>query len=138
LDRFYTQCEYFNRVWIIQEVALSKKATIFTGDFEIAWEAIGTAALWLDKKGYYFYCKSVRQVANLWALHREISQGGTKRLLIDLLRQTLSSKASNPRDKIFALLGVAIADQDPELVIDYRKDDIDVFRDAIRYLLRKS
>jgi hypothetical protein len=43
------------------------------------------------------------------------------------------SKASNPRDKVYSLIGLSAAQDDQKLRIDYSKSIREVFVDVIRY-----
>ena|SRR2546430_3295560 len=56
------------------------------------------------------------------------------RSLLELLRTTRRTKATDPRDKVYALLG--LADEEMFFEVDYEKDVRDVFTNVARYLLR--
>jgi len=37
-------CKWFSRLWVVQEIALARHATVIWGEFEISWQWIGLAA----------------------------------------------------------------------------------------------
>jgi hypothetical protein len=141
LGRFYGWCTYFKRIWIVQEVVYSKSATIFANDFEMDWDAIGTAAVWLVKKGYEVFTPSLRTVASLWELTKTSRLDRTTRKpLADLLLDTVQSSSTDRRDRIFALIGLSNEESDPQVqtLVNYdENDDGKSFRSMTRYLLGK-
>lgn len=54
LNRLF-RYEWFNRVWVIQEVAFASKAVVLLGDEQIDWLIVGRAASWLAVNGYGGY-----------------------------------------------------------------------------------
>ncbi|RYP34311.1 hypothetical protein DL767_004305 [Monosporascus sp. MG133] len=108
---------YWNRVWIIQEMCLAKEARILADGHWLSWTDFKHFLLMLE------HCMKwvVRDVGpNFRALirltsifHHHGGQGGPS--LAQLLVQFRWSQASNPRDKVYSLLGLA-PPQDRELV----------------------
>jgi Heterokaryon incompatibility protein (HET) len=91
---------YFSRVWVIQELLLSQNAIIPVGDMEF-WAGSVTA-------------KHLETLPSLWSWDSTdapwaqfMGQGSFDEENIYLvLRRTWQSKASDPRDKIFGILGL--------------------------------
>lgn len=108
---------YWSRVWIIQELCLAREARILADGHWLSWTDFKHFLLMLE------HCMKwvVRDVGpNFRALIRLTSifhhyggQGGPS--LAQLLVQFRWSQASNPRDKVYSLLGLAPS-QDCELV----------------------
>ncbi|QDS71202.1 hypothetical protein FKW77_010275 [Venturia effusa] len=141
LSRFYDWCAYFKRIWILQEVACSRSATVFANDFQMDWNAVGTAALWLSRKGYEAMCPSLQIVASLWTLTKTSRQEqSTRKSLADLMLETVQSQSTDRRDRVFALLGLSSEGEDPLLQALINYDDGSeeaTFIKTARYLLDK-
>ncbi|KAK4100775.1 hypothetical protein N658DRAFT_507455 [Parathielavia hyrcaniae] len=80
-------------MWIIQEMCLAKEARILAGGHSLAWTDFKHYLLMLE------HCMSI--------FHHYGGQGGPS--LAQLLVQFRWSQASNPRDKVYSLLGLAPA-----------------------------
>ncbi|KAE9381310.1 hypothetical protein N431DRAFT_298421, partial [Stipitochalara longipes BDJ] len=107
LDKFFRQA-YWRRVWVIQEVAVAAKAKVLCGRYEITWEDIDAIiATWQKTPGSV----PVNTRAYLKAVHlvefRDRFQVKREPIsLLDAMRWTYQTEATDPRDKIFALLGL--------------------------------
>lgn len=113
--------EYWARVWITQEVAFARKGVIKCPEIEISYGeckrfyemlAKGLADLKRMFKDFGVYDSLfVKRVLDSFKLS-EIFVGvipGTR--LLDLLRQTRFKKATDPRDKLYAMLGLSDMNQ---------------------------
>jgi hypothetical protein len=101
---------YFYRIWVIQEVANAKLATINYGDKTMGWSILEEQRL----KTLDIYDKTPTWISSIYP-----RQEYTTHDLSNLLFSTNSSRASDPRDKVFALLGL-IQDADQfGLIPDY-------------------
>ncbi|KAH7082693.1 heterokaryon incompatibility protein-domain-containing protein [Paraphoma chrysanthemicola] len=96
---------WFERVWVIQEVARSKSAIVICGTRAVAWDCF---TRWPTRQA----CLPVSDV--LWSDYIPgvlnynsgfASSTGTEALL-RTLRETRAAGATDPRDKVFALLGL--------------------------------
>lgn len=92
---------WFSRVWVLQEVALANKAVVCCGNKEISWESFkafkywNVAASWVETLPYAVETT----VKSLY------SGGGTPgRRLLSMLAATRHCGATDPRDKLFAIL----------------------------------
>lgn len=102
--------EYFKRTWTIQEVILAKEVFILFRDSLLPWPLMLSKILKLHfelhiTRDHPLAHIPIVQVQNL--LGNDRSPG-----LSDVLRATEASKATDPRDKIYALLG--LIKEDPE------------------------
>lgn len=92
--------EYWHRVWIILELALSKEVVIMCGSAQLTWAAIkSTLAVSKPVKGL----NHLREIARL----RTTIVEDKPVHIYDALYSSHQSRASEPRDKVFALLGLA-------------------------------
>ncbi|KAK2028746.1 heterokaryon incompatibility protein, partial [Colletotrichum zoysiae] len=94
---------YFSRAWVLQEVALARKATLICGKFSMPWSALPSVL--------QFRAPAYRDSSDLLQL-------------LDLARH---SHATDPRDKLFAVFGlVSCADADG-IAPDYTKSTEEVY-----------
>jgi len=124
---------WFKRLWVIQEVTLSRAAELYWGYGSIDFILIGRATTHvLD----HYYESFVQYAAfsgldncdimfNIW----------TKQLgnfsFFDTLQFTRDFKASEPKDKIFGMLGLTTSDSNPDGMLfmepDYSLDTVEVY-----------
>ncbi|KAI6749314.1 hypothetical protein HG530_015153 [Fusarium avenaceum] len=113
------ELRWFSRIWVVQEVVLSEKDPILLhGDHCYAWECLGWAATWLRRSGYMrlpWIPEPLRNVDTISDLRRTRT-----RWPLDALMSITQVKfhATDQRDKIYALLGLATMIPD-ELKPDY-------------------
>ncbi|OAQ65209.2 ankyrin repeat and SAM domain-containing protein 6 [Pochonia chlamydosporia 170] len=123
---------WFERVWILQEVANARAAQICCGTQAVS-SRVFTQAPNLLQATVKSPCKEVLDI--MPGPLRQDSWWDETRDLYHLLQKFRGSKARDPRDKIFALLGMASDLQNtPHLIADYTKSVEDVILEAGRYL----
>ncbi|KAF2027293.1 hypothetical protein EK21DRAFT_72158 [Setomelanomma holmii] len=111
---------WFMRVWVIQEVARSKVAVVICGSRVVSWDCFTR---------WPFRQATLPKSDVLWSDHTPgvlnyssgfASSTGTEALL-RMLRETRASGATDPRDKVFALLGL-LSDEERHIysrLVDY-------------------
>ncbi|KAF5618340.1 het-6-heterokaryon incompatibility [Fusarium sp. NRRL 52700] len=138
----------FQRAWIIQEVAVSRKPAIFCGLLMLSFDVVGRAATFLVESSWIkvfhqMYSVSgaasfIMSMMNCRVRHQE----GEHQSLSLLLASTRRFKATKPVDKIFALINLAESGRKdplpPALKPDYRKSVVEVFRDVTLHLIRQG
>ena len=140
---------WFGRVWVIQEAALARGNICYCGSFSINLEEVLRAMTWLDHKHLHIdrrlvYCQKMRSARDLWYLvdheHGWFYTPSRGNKVPDLPYLTnLSSRfdATDPRDKLFAIVGLAEKASGkihPLITPDYTKSVKQVFRDGARYI----
>ncbi|KAI1463434.1 heterokaryon incompatibility protein-domain-containing protein [Daldinia caldariorum] len=150
VHKFFYQ-PWFNRVWILQEIVLAKTATIVYGDRQIGWDRLLGAidALRRLQLGQHTHiwrlsgaarADSVRmcwlRVRN--ARSEEKPSRSIHLELADLLWQTRFFGKSEPRDRLYGILGLLKFDVSSEklLEVDYKKPVADVFRDLAIFMFK--
>jgi hypothetical protein len=142
---------YFERMWVLQEVLVSRDATFFWGSCQIPWrDTFGLAVIWAaaNKFGFPSLDDQFQGIPEM--ARAEILVLG-RDSLIGLLDHTRERKAADPRDKFFALLGITrrisgnpdVTDKVPffgETLIkpDYRLSLRDVYLSVTRTILAES
>jgi hypothetical protein len=140
---------WWMRMWVIQEVTLARRTAIFCGPFDLAWDNLQIATRFALSYDLPIFYKTPEEIAKgdhflqAWNLmrkarYREALGDGTGLPLQELLTNNISCFASDPRDMIFSLLGLATDVNDAsELVIDYQKPVQKVYTDLIKFQVRK-
>ncbi|KAI1276055.1 HET domain-containing protein [Xylaria sp. FL0933] len=142
LQRLF-QRSWFTRIWVIQEVVLSREdPVILLGEQRYPWDRLGWASSWLRRKGYLrlpHMPSSIQNVDTISNIRRS-----RKRWRLDALLMATSVKchATDQRDKVYALLGLAdlsfnTAGTHDELLPDYRLSVQEVYIKVANFLLRE-
>lgn len=127
--------DWFERVWIIQEAtAAVDTKTIQCGDSTIDWWGFVTTAMFLshavtrpDLHDYFPNTQllgsvSMRRLCNLDNLLRKIRTGRYRTDLLGILANYRYYKATDARDKVYALLGLVTKSSAHDLIPDYSLD----------------
>ncbi|KAK0732921.1 hypothetical protein B0T26DRAFT_758192, partial [Lasiosphaeria miniovina] len=140
---------WFYRVWCIQEIALASSALVIWGDCEIVWRWVGIAAGSIQANYYQVILKhfGMSGVSNAYLMYR-ISQAelDMRPLMLSfshLVAMTRHFQATDPRDRIFGLLGLPATDSDPDngqlfVEPDYSLPPQTVYRDYAHKALRSD
>ena len=131
------QREYWRRIWVVQEIACATKLTILCGSRAVPWEIIvATQSAWIQVKGAiqsplleeenvfrYFLTRDLTYQdcgpLPLEANRKTHMENEILVSLVNLLHTNWTAFATDPRDKIYALVGLAADCQDPAISIDY-------------------
>ncbi|KAF2832373.1 HET-domain-containing protein [Ophiobolus disseminans] len=128
--------QWFTRVWILQEAANAQEATVCCGTFSIPAEAFAHAPS-LIREEPKPHCQAVLNI--MPGTSRSETWWGQERDLCTLLRMFQSSKATDERDKIYALLGMSTCSVDKQSIdIDYQTPTHEVVHKVMTYLLQST
>lgn len=143
---------YFSRVWIIQEILVSRKILVRCPSLGMWFDTLTSAFEWilLDPDRYALSPRlkieheidTVRfstSLNNIWHLKRSMMgyQTGNPPSLTSAFKWYRRFQASDPRDKVFALIGISsMAGAENRLIIDYKMKVQDVFRAAVLYIIQ--
>ncbi|EKG20144.1 Heterokaryon incompatibility [Macrophomina phaseolina MS6] len=136
---------WFSRVWTIQEIMLANEVVVYSGPFEYPWKTMYNTALVV---GALF--NNIRPTGWLAAIDRKYVEGARLHVLMKRFGQPLrrrplefyfdlarSHGATDPRDKVFALLGLAEPEPRTEyLDADYSRTVQEVYLLCASYVLR--
>ena len=126
---------YFGRAWIVQEISASKSVIMFCGSAFIQWE---TVELISDELGRHRIHN--RATPYLLISLRRTIQKEDRIGILRLLNRTRRCQATDTRDKVYALLGLAEDVQTPDVTPDYHPtvSISDLYKRLTRLLLEKS
>ncbi|KAF9872085.1 het domain protein [Colletotrichum karsti] len=154
---------WFLRVWVLQEVVVSKLVSIQCGRRRIPWDDFCNALLsnprYHDQYGFSLRAKEkvdiVRDMFQARCAYQEshdlhhlrptwhsrvISYGSRSDDIVEMLTRARQLEASDPRDKVFALLGIStnVDLDDARLSVDYDKPVAQVYADFARYVMETT
>ncbi|KAI1335974.1 hypothetical protein F5Y15DRAFT_221628 [Xylariaceae sp. FL0016] len=122
LTKFIKQ-RYFRRVWILQEVGLARKATVFSPDFTLPWSRLRTL---MQSQG--------NLPPPLLRLDPQIyTKPGQLLRMLDFAREC---DAKDSRDKVFAILGLITDAPSQGLAADYSQSTEQVYIQVAIQLLK--
>ena len=146
LFRDFLMQAWWGRVWVIQEVAVSSRAAVVVGESEIEWSSVCDAIVTIGLSGavpnqvdslvYMKGVSSIRTLGNIEVLRERLKQDSLPSVstLVAASRQA----ATDPRDLVYALLGLAKENDDPLLRPNYLDSNSvsAVFLNLIEYSVR--
>lgn len=145
--------DYFTRAWVVHEVAVGQKVQLYHGGLYIDFEIFLRLSMHLahphrrnmlttgDEKDQVFQgTGSLENIAVMAFLRPDSSvfnQDIAERSTLDaVLFSTMMFRATDPRDKVFAVLGVSSYDDCNGLLVpDYTKSVSQVYCDTAEHLL---
>ncbi|KAJ4990240.1 heterokaryon incompatibility protein [Stagonosporopsis vannaccii] len=109
-------CTWFERLWTIQELALSRAAEVYWGLGQINFKLIGVAALHVldHHQSTFLHYNAMNGLKRCCGMYNYWTSAWDEVTFFGLLVMTRRSKASEPRDKVFGILGLSAQDSDPE------------------------
>lgn len=132
---------WFQRVWVIQEAALSPKTVVYSANEEIPWEELLMINEMASTPEYAGEARwSVQTRDSMPAIWNALanSHGKGPLPILEVFLKALDLKATNPRDKLWALLSFGHetreADKIPALLLpDYSKPLDEVMANFTRW-----
>ncbi|OBU01409.1 hypothetical protein VE01_00404 [Pseudogymnoascus verrucosus] len=138
LQTLFTYSLLWSRIWVMQELACAPRITLVIGKRTLDWDMLDSFlgdAEYSDAfhmewghgtvgpmAGQTF--SKVKTIQN----QRTMTQAGQRSSLMDVLARFKGSRSTDPRDKIYGLLG--LTSQSREMKVDYRKSVAEVFTEA--------
>ncbi|KAH7351306.1 heterokaryon incompatibility protein-domain-containing protein [Rhexocercosporidium sp. MPI-PUGE-AT-0058] len=145
---FFFHLPWFRRMWIAQEVAFAP-ATVYIGKLEIDWDVVAMAASWWYHKGYGASFEMVMDLRNPMTIWMSAEIRGLS--LDRFLDKFGHFEATDPRDKVYALLGFLYDDGNGDraelenqpdvkvekhrIIPDYTKEVWEVYSDAVHHII---
>ncbi|RDW58633.1 heterokaryon incompatibility protein-1 [Coleophoma cylindrospora] len=138
------QLGWFSRIWVVQEVVLSPQDPVIVhGRHLYPWHHLGWAAAWMRRNGYIRLPQIPEEFRNVDTICN-IRRSQAKWPLDALMSITqIKFHATDQRDKIYGLLGLAAECQDaskfPETLLpDYDISISQLYQKVARFLLKRS
>ncbi|KAL2068382.1 hypothetical protein VTL71DRAFT_16480 [Oculimacula yallundae] len=120
---------WFKRIWIIQEIAFAP-ATVCIGQSEVPWMTIAIASIWLSARVEYLEWDFLppREMLLLQSL--------AGKSYVSILKGVHRFEATDPRDKLFAVLGLSqdVDRRNPQFQPDYTKGVVNIYTELARIM----
>ncbi|KAJ0310953.1 hypothetical protein COL5a_008852 [Colletotrichum fioriniae] len=130
---------YFSRAWILQEVALARRATLICGRYEMPWSRLQIPSL--ADRGLLINTKEKPRLLNVLQLPSVLQfRAPAYRDSSDLLRLldlARNSHASDPRDKLFAVYGLISCAQSDGIVADYTMSTREAYMQMAKWIAQR-
>jgi hypothetical protein len=124
----FLRWRYFHRVWVLQEIALAKLTTLVAGDKTARWSASSIQDLQSQISKGNIYIPSALQWHPATKLERD---------LLKVLQKSRNCSATDPRDKVYAVLGLVQPDIIEGLLVDYSSSPEDVYTTVAQHLIMR-
>lgn len=139
LRSFLWKRPYFQRIWVVQEIAVARFVVVTCGYFSMPFERFFHACSWLHRyvprELEAKYPKMPLRFGKWRDEFQHDRRGFGRRRFVDLLWGTRNLSATDPRDKVFALLGIADSRGIGHLTTDYSKSIKDVYASVARSII---
>jgi hypothetical protein len=139
------QRDWFERLWIIQELGAARRAIGMWGRAEIRWECLEQIASYILRPGSHRLGSPPPNILKLFPLigaHR-LTQVSLKNMLnldtnniLTVLHNTQTTRCSDPRDRLYAILGIVSDTADVD--IDYSIPTREVYRNWAEKWIRRT
>jgi len=128
-ERNTLQAVWFTRVWVFQELVLSRDPWVQCGSLRARWTDLCSL---LVSSGRKQNSKELQVLADM-----NSNRGPTGLKFLSLLTSRRGLGATDPRDMIYAIMGIAsdLSSLVGYVQVDYRKDCEEVYESVARYLL---
>ncbi|KAI0472962.1 heterokaryon incompatibility protein-domain-containing protein [Xylariaceae sp. FL0804] len=110
---------YFRRVWVLQEIALARRATLICGNWSAPWRNLQVPVNNIISAPSRNLRPPVNNIIPPPALAFDSTTYTTPGKFLSLLDLARSCEAKDPRDKVYALLGLVPGASHQHLVADY-------------------
>ncbi|EXL93390.1 heterokaryon incompatibility protein-domain-containing protein [Fusarium oxysporum II5] len=149
--------DYWRRLWVVQEIFNARQVTVFCGNSAHSWDIYLQAskllrackvdlmrAFHLEKGRQALSLRSVTYVdclvgfgpSTLQSLHSLHNAGSAD--LFSCLLLCADKLCRDPRDKLYALLGILPEKDQTQFQVNYKLDPRHVYTDIVDYLIAKT
>ncbi|KAF1810651.1 HET-domain-containing protein, partial [Eremomyces bilateralis CBS 781.70] len=128
------QRQWYQRAWIVQEIALARSATIMCGKKSVSAGIFSSLSWMLEKSVEISPIEPLLNVMPGFLRERKDSWWTLERDLFALLLKFRDSKTTEQRDKIYAFLGIASDITNGNFEASYEISEQDLVQDIISFL----
>lgn len=130
---------WFDRVWVIQEVAVATRVIVMCGDDKVIWEDLVQSSLLISEGDIHSDIEGsgTGNIGTIDGFRIQV-RDGEEFDLFTLMRLSRPSLATNPLDKVYALLGIAEECDRDEIKPDYNIPVRDLYCRVARYFIERD
>ncbi|KAG6365473.1 hypothetical protein INS49_007084 [Diaporthe citri] len=126
---------WWKRIWIVQEVVAARDLVIHCGTRRVPWHFVAKICREIRRKEFSQNAKSQILRSSGYRNFTALNDFRRERMsLAKCLQYTRDYEATDMRDKLYALLGVASDISPEDIVPDYTKSTRTVFLDLVHFL----
>ena len=148
---------WYTRLWVLQEIVLAQEAVVLWGSCSILWEHVGAAMETIRKNHTLWMILETRNLQNaffMWHLSnsrrsrnsesscsQHLTTFNVEFLFLHLLDLARSFEVTDPRDKIYGLLGFPTKDGSfgpCSIISDYTLSASEVYTQVTRTFIEKD
>ncbi|RYP18164.1 hypothetical protein DL765_004090 [Monosporascus sp. GIB2] len=136
---------WFTRMWVLQEVALARDVLMVCAPEELEWDVFEKGTLMKillsvhDTMSRELVSELDAALLRLIALRQGAARDKQDRGLLTLLSEVRSLSATDPRDKVYAILGLTKTDlSEINLRVDYKISAAQLYIDLAKNLLLRD
>lgn len=119
---------WFQRAWVVQEVAVSSKATIFWGLFQYDWDDMIQALKFMSQANFPLaFIVTMENISTIEQERMSYRKGGSR--LNEVLLRHQRCMATDPRDKIYSFCGLIETSSSP-VRISYEDDVSTIYQEV--------
>lgn len=138
--QLFLERPYFNRMWVIQEIVITRNAIVLCGSFSVTFDMLYVAIQRMTGSGFYPFSAITSNVTYLgdWRDHflKVAVPDSEENIDLRLFLDSRDRNATDLRDKIYSLRGLiannALA---AGITVDYDKSVVKVYTDFTKHLL---
>jgi hypothetical protein len=132
---------WWSRVWIVQEFVLGQDVVLQCGDAQLSWRYLLAVLLltqpkMVPKLGFsnvtYFVFRSMRYLYLKRRAKQDITQLHDRVALVSSLWDTASRHTTDPRDRVYGIIGLVDEVKHSSLRVDYTLSIDEVYTDVAR------
>ncbi|PVH76982.1 hypothetical protein DL98DRAFT_277797 [Cadophora sp. DSE1049] len=128
---------YWQRMWIVQEIGLAKNLTLILGSVSARWESLHVLLQLIDGFSHWRLSSNRKDILASQAARLDFHRSEIRRNTLESLIESCEKCiCSDPKDKVYSLVGLADDCQDNELLVDYSKSLFDVYSDVLDFYIR--
>ncbi|KIW08025.1 uncharacterized protein PV09_00970 [Verruconis gallopava] len=134
--------QWFERLWIIQEVAVSRQSIVMQGEFQTSWQELSAATMliWELRMATYASEEASVHIGMVFFIEGIREQIAARRLplLHKLLNLIRHAKATDPRDKVYGIVSLssAVLDLANAPTLSYEQSVEETYRQWTVYIMR--
>jgi hypothetical protein len=146
--------DYWRRLWVIQEVFNAKRIAVHCGGTFLPWQSYKTASTWFrrhhaeltfrakgpdQRRPDKFTCVQTlihQGPASLPTIKPQVLNG--QNALLEVLRVSRGQVSSDPRDKLYGILGVLPTHIRHGFRVDYNLSVKDVYTEIVEFLIQTT
>ncbi|OMP83819.1 Heterokaryon incompatibility protein 6, OR allele [Diplodia seriata] len=150
--RMLLNLPWWRRIWTVQEVVVPSRVGVVYGMMRITWHTLSLAVNnycylldvccgnvpGLPRRNKIVLAGFTNEVLAIDGSRSQYQLKSTSRTLLSLLETFGRRKSSDPRDKLYALLGLANDGVAGHIFADYSKHEAQVFSDATIMFIRDT